>query len=39
MANIQVNDQLVEINGREVKDLCLNQVIPMLQECSSEVIR
>ncbi len=36
---VQVNDQLVEVDGREVKNLCLNRVIPMLQESSGDVIK
>lgn len=32
---IQVGDQLVEINGEEVREKSLNQVIPMLQQKST----
>ena len=36
---IQINDQLVEINGQEVKGRCLNEVIPLLQESTGDVIK
>ncbi len=28
---VRAGDRLVEVNGRDVGDLCLNDVVPMLQ--------
>ena len=36
---IQVNDQLLEIDGKPISDMCLKDVFPLLQEPSNDVVK
>ena len=35
----QVNDQLLEVDGKVISDMCLKDVLPLLQEPRNDVIK